>query len=540
MIDKEEALALLHSTESFRVERTISTTNMDKFCEAICAFSNDLPNSRQNGYLLIGATDDGQLSGLAVGDNLLKKISAIRSDGNILPIPTMSVDKLTFPEGDLLVVEVQPSLHPPVRYKGRVFVRIGPRRDIASEDEERILTERRTANMATFDVLPCWRARLEDIDVDIIRKDYLPHAVDAAALAEDRRDIKEQLASLSLYDLENDRPTNAAVILFGKNPRHFLPGAYVQYVKFDGRDRAATIINERVFSGGLVEMLPKLDVFTENSVVTTRPVPITAFREKQTISYPKDALRELLLNAVMHRDYQANTPIRYYEYRGRVEIMNAGGLYGKARPENFPHVNDYRNPVIAEALRNLGYVNMFNRGISRVSALLEENGNVGTLFNVNLITVFEVVTPISGDVSLWYPDEVSENETGERNDVEQGERNDKKGERNDVEQGERNGKKSERNNDKQGERKNKKGERNGKKGERNEIRKRREESIIEYCKMPRSKTEIMNHVGLKSKNTFWRLYIVPLIRSGRLQMTIPDQPKNRNQKYVAVSQNKEI
>ena len=155
MITKEEISALLKSTETYRIERTVSTGNMDKFCEAICAFANDLPDSRKKGYLLIGCNDDGSLSGLKVDDALLKKISAIRSDGNILPLPVMSVDKFEFPDGDLLVVEVSPSLIPPVRYRGRVFVRIGPRRDIASEAEERLLTERRTAYMATFDSTPC-------------------------------------------------------------------------------------------------------------------------------------------------------------------------------------------------------------------------------------------------------------------------------------------------------------------------------------------------------------------------------------------------
>ena len=91
MITREELLGLLASTETYRIERTISTTNMDKFCEAICAFSNDLPNSRKNGYLILGAYDDGTISGLKVDDALMKKIAAIRSDGNILPIPVLSL-----------------------------------------------------------------------------------------------------------------------------------------------------------------------------------------------------------------------------------------------------------------------------------------------------------------------------------------------------------------------------------------------------------------------------------------------------------------
>ena len=163
MITKDEIQELLHSTETYRVERTVSTGDMDKFQEAICAFSNDLPNSRKKGYLIIGAHDNGQLSGLKVTDDLLKKIAAIRSDGNILPLPMMSVERFEFPEGDLLVAEVLPSLLPPVRYRGRTFVRIGPRRDIASEAEERILLERRTSYMATFDAMPCLGASIKDI-----------------------------------------------------------------------------------------------------------------------------------------------------------------------------------------------------------------------------------------------------------------------------------------------------------------------------------------------------------------------------------------
>ena len=112
MITKEELLDLLKSTETYRVEKTISTTNMDKFCEAICAFANDMPNSKKKGYLLIGVNDDGSRCGLKATDELLLKLSAIRTDGNILPLPVMSVDFISFEDGDVIVVEVVPSILP--------------------------------------------------------------------------------------------------------------------------------------------------------------------------------------------------------------------------------------------------------------------------------------------------------------------------------------------------------------------------------------------------------------------------------------------
>ena len=127
MINKEQLDALLRDKESFRIEKTISTNNTDKFCEAICAFSNDMPNSGKCGYLLIGVNDNNTRSGLIVTDELLLKITNIRSDGNILPLPQMSVDTIHYEDGDILVVEVTPSKYPPVRYRGRTCVRNGPR-----------------------------------------------------------------------------------------------------------------------------------------------------------------------------------------------------------------------------------------------------------------------------------------------------------------------------------------------------------------------------------------------------------------------------
>ena len=125
----------------------------------------------------------------------------------------MSVERFEYEDGDLLVAEVSPSLVPPVRYRGRTFVRVGPRRDIATEAEERILFERRTSYMATFDATPCFGATIKDIDTDYIKREYLPQIIDHEVLESDSRDIKEQLASIHLYDLQHECPTNAAIIL---------------------------------------------------------------------------------------------------------------------------------------------------------------------------------------------------------------------------------------------------------------------------------------------------------------------------------------
>lgn len=389
-MNKKSVRDLIRSNETFRIERTSSTTDKDKFCRAICAFSNDLPRSGKPGYLLIGVSDDGNLSGLRVTDELLKYFTGLRTDGNILPIPAMTVDYVSFDEGDVIVVKVLPSTEPPVRFEGRCHIRIGPRKDIATLAEENILSEKRLSSMKSFDMSPCREAAIDDLDLTLFTRFYLPKAIAEDVLESEQRDIKDQLASLRLYDKQADCPTNAAILLFGKNAKYFFPGAYIQHVLFDGFDNAADILNQNEFSGSLVSMLPKLEAFVETSVIQKRPSPVSILQEKILVNYPQWAIRELLMNAVMHRDYRSNTPTKFYQYNDRLEIVNPGGLYGNARPENFPDVNDYRNPVIAEALRVMGYVNKFNRGIARVQKELVENGNGKAIFTVDKVTVFSV------------------------------------------------------------------------------------------------------------------------------------------------------
>ena len=417
MITKEHLQKILSDTESYHIEKTVATDNMDKFSQAICAFSNDVADSKKKGYLIIGVRDNGELAGLQVDDKLLLQISNIRTDGNILPQPVMTVEKFSFTQGDVLVVEVTPSQVPPVRYRGRIWVRVGPRKSIATEAEEKLLTERRLSNIRTFDAMPCLGTTLEDLDITLFKKEYLSKAVAEDILQEDKRTIEEQMASLGLYDLRYQCPTNAAIVLFGNNPERFLHGAYIQYVRFKGLDRAGDIINEHKFSGNLCKVLPRIDVFVETSIAQKRPIPISVLREKTVSKYPYWATRELLMNAIMHRDYESNAPVAFYEYDDRIEIQNAGGLYGKVSANNFPNVSDYRNPFIAEAMKVLGYVNRFSRGVYRVQKELEENGNGKASFDFSLITAFRVVEPISTTYfEEGFGEEESDNKSGESTD----------------------------------------------------------------------------------------------------------------------------
>lgn len=276
-MEDSELEALLSDLESDRVERKESLTSKDRICQAICAFANDLPSHLVPGLVFIGARDDGSPVGTDVTDRMLLELASIRDDGNILPFPVMTVQLRRLLGAELAVLEVKPSDATPVRYKGQVWVRIGPRRALATPEEERRLTEKRRARDLPFDTRPLPSAALSDIDSQLFVREYLPSVVTPDVMSENQRTVDEQLASL-------------------------------RFTSPDG-------------------------------------------------------------------------------------VPTAGGPYGQVTVANFgePGCTDYRNPLLAEAMRALGYVQRFGAGIALARRELERNGSPALEFEVNETHVLAIV-----------------------------------------------------------------------------------------------------------------------------------------------------
>ena len=389
MLSNQELENILKEEESDRVEFTESTTNLDKIRQAVCAFANDLPDHRKPGLVFIGVKDDGSCAKLTIDDRLLQTFGGLRSDGKILPFPTMEVGKRTLNGCEVAVIQVEPSDNPPVKVDSRCWIRVGPRRAQASAEEERRLTEKRRWKSWPFDMQGVKGASVEnDLDMRKFETEYLPVAISPEVLAENDRNREDQLQALRLTTQEGT-PTVTAILTLGKEPDYWFPGAYIQFIRYDGDEVTDAIIDQVRLFGPLSDQLREVDRLLKLNITTA--LDTRGERHVEGPDYPFEALRELIRNAVIHRNYQdSNAPVRIIWYANQVEITNPGSVYGTVTRENFgkPGAIDYRNPTITEAMRNLGFMQRFGTGIQTARRTLRANGNPPPEFEIRDTFVF--------------------------------------------------------------------------------------------------------------------------------------------------------
>lgn len=369
-------LEALAREESDRCEFKESLADRDRIKRAICAFANDLADQRAPSVIVVGLRKDGGCCGLEITEELLKLAADFRSDGSLLPMPSLAPRRARVRDCDVLVIEIQPTMAPPMRHSGVVWIRSGPTNQKASPEEERRLTERVRWNSLPFDQRPVPGATLDDLDIDLFLRSYLPNAVSSEVLAANERTAEHQLAALRLAT-PSGQPTYGGILLLAKDVRRWLPGAYIQFVRLDGELLTDPVADRKEIDGTLFDVMRRLDELLELNI-RTRIAIVGSTTERREPDYPLEALRQLSRNAVMHRTYEGtNAPTRVYWFVDRVEIHNPGGPFGIVNRQNFgePGITDYRNPQLAEAMRVLGYVQRFGAGIPIAKREMERNQN---------------------------------------------------------------------------------------------------------------------------------------------------------------------
>ena len=389
----EQLLQIIADGESDRVEfkESLGSDSPKRIREAICAFANDLPDHQEPGYVVVGVNDKGDLVGSTVTDEMIRQLADMKSDGQIVPPPSLTVEKRTLEGRQVALVTVQVSDSPPVRCRGVIRIRTGSRRDIASAQDERILNERRARGFSSFDVEPIPTTGLSDLDLIRFQYEYLGKAFSQVVLETNERSLEEQLAATKMIaSADNPLATVLGILTIGKHPQDYLPGAYIQFLRVAGNEWGDDVVDSEKIQGTFPDMLRRVNeklVAHNRRAVDFLSGPV----ERRTETYPIEALLQFVYNAVMHRTYEGtNSPVRVYWFNDHIEIISPGGPYGQVTIENFGQmVTDYRNRNLADAMKTLSFVRSFGSGITTAKNLLKDAGNPEPIFRVdnNFVTV---------------------------------------------------------------------------------------------------------------------------------------------------------
>ena len=224
---------------------------------------------------------------------------------------------------------------------------------------------------------------VDDLDWEIIKRKYLPSVVSPKTLEQNNYSCEEQLASLQFLTPER-APNHAAILCFHPDPRRYMPGAYIQFLRINGTDLSEPGADHMEMNGSIFYQLQQMkDKIKAHNWISY----VIGGGRQESADYPHAAIEQAVCNAVMHRQYNhTNAPARCYWFSDRIEIRSPGGCFGKASNENFGKDNqtvDYRNPAVSDALKNMKFANKLGTGISAIKHAMSNNGNPAPIFTAD-------------------------------------------------------------------------------------------------------------------------------------------------------------
>lgn len=354
----------LNISESETVEFKNSLAEMDQILETVSAFSNT-----KGGEIYVGVADDGTINGVDIGkgtmENLANEIK-LNTDPRIFP--NIEIEEI----GTKKIIKVSVKEYPikPVWTKEKVFIRVGKTNQRASAEKVREMIISNTPFHWDRSVLS--DKTLSDINKEDIKSFILLSNEERNSVLETGSDIKSQLERLNLLD--NDKLTNAAILLFGKTPNIIYPRSIVKCAKFAGNE-PIDFIDMQDIKGTLIGQVPDVLNFIRRHINVSVDISGKAQRE-EIWEYPKEALREAVVNAICHRNYEDTGNVQIRIFDDRLEIWNPGTLPEGITIESLQgdHRSRPRNELIARCFYLIKYIEQWGTGTNRMINSCKEAG----------------------------------------------------------------------------------------------------------------------------------------------------------------------
>lgn len=330
----------------------------DDYLKWICGFAN-----AQGGTIYIGKDDNGNIVGVSDYKRLMDDLpNKIRNSMGI----TSEINLLE--SGDKKYIEIiTPAYNVPVSLRGRYYYRSGSTNQELTGNTLNDFFNKKSGQ--TWDDVIEPRAKISDINVDAL-KTYLSAAAKAGRLPSDINELSTEEILEKLRLTEDGKLKRAAIVLFGKDPARFYPNIFVKIGRFSGKDN--DIVYQEVIEGNLISVLKSV-IEQLNIKFLIRLISFEGLQRIEKNQYPIEALREMLLNALIHRNYLgAATQIRIYD--NKISIWNDGQLPNGISIETLKrtHASKPHNPILADVSFKGRYIDSWGRGTLKIINVSKE------------------------------------------------------------------------------------------------------------------------------------------------------------------------
>lgn len=439
----------------------------DEYLEWICGYAN-----AYGGTLYIGKNDKGKVVGIQKSKKLLEVIPSKITDtmGIVADVNLLFEDSLEYIE---IVVEKYPSL---ISYHGKYYYRSGSTmRTITGKELDKKLLK---AQGKTWDGVALPRIGVRDLKSEAIQL-FKDKAVARGRLTEEDVNVPENILMENLYlKDEDDFLVRAAILAFYKDPEKWVTGSYIKIGFFGGSDSDLQYQDE--IHGPLIEQVDK----TVDLVYTKYMKALITYNGVQRVEQymiHKDAFREILLNAIVHKDYSSCNPIQISVYEDKVYIWNDGEMPANLNSTEKlfeKHSSKPFNPKLAHVFFLSGMIEAWGRGFVKIKEACSQYNEPLPQYDINEEGIMVLCKASDRYMHILRKD---------RNPVQNGQ--------DDVQDVYR--------------------------------------MILDFCKVPKTAKEIVDEFGFPNRNYFRRHYLEEMLGTGKLKMTIPDKPSSKKQKYYS-------
>ena len=365
--------------------------------ETAAAFANT-----RGGFILIGVADNREIPGFIIGKETLRDV-ANRISQAINPRVVLEIESVDVDGKSVLLVHILASSIKPVSVKGICYKRVG--------NSNRVMSPQEIAQMhlksvgQTWDQLTVRGASSDDIDEQKIQWYLTQRETSRNITQSEGMNLTDRLKNINCVN-DSNIPTHAGILFFGKHPQKFFQNAQLRVVRFRGTSVTHSVIDRLDCSGTLWEIVNVVEEFIRRNIRLLSLRSSKSFQRDDKFEYPLEALREAIINGLIHRNYQEPADVRVFIFDDRVEIINPGSF-----PEDVsPHRPIHRpvNPILSQLMYDVGFVERYGSGIMMMQRLCEEWENSVPRYELHTLETKVIFDSPIHDTTLLEIDDISD------------------------------------------------------------------------------------------------------------------------------------